>query len=69
MFGNFGIGEILVLLIFLVLPITLWLIALIDILKSNFNGNNKIVWIVVVILLPILGAILYLIVGKSQKVK
>ena len=69
MFGNFGVGEILVLLIFLVLPIALWLIALIDILKSNFSGNNKIVWIVVVILLPILGAILYLIIGKTQKVK
>ena len=69
MFGNFGIGEILVLLIILVLPIVLWLIALIDILKSNFIGNNKLIWIVVVILLPILGAILYLIIGKSQKVK
>jgi hypothetical protein len=69
MFGNFGIGEILVLLIFLVLPIALWLIALIDILKSNFSGNNKVVWIIVVILLPILGAILYLLIGRSQKVK
>ena len=69
MFGNIGIGEILVLLIFLVLPIVLWLIALIDILKSNFSGNNKVVWIIVVILLPILGAILYFLIGKAQKVK
>lgn len=69
MFDNFGIGEILVLLVFLVSPIVFWLIALIDILKSNFSGNNKVVWIIVVILLPILGAILYLLIGKGQKIK
>lgn len=68
MFGNIGAGEIILLLI-LIVPIVLWLIALIDILKSNFNGNNKLVWIVVVIFLPILGAILYFLIGKGQKVK
>ncbi len=68
MFGNLGAGEIILLLIFIV-PVVLWLTALIDILKSNFSGNNKLVWIVVVILLPILGAILYFLIGKSQKVK
>jgi len=45
------------------------LIALIDILKSNFLGDNKIVWILVVLLLPIIGAILYYIMGIKQKVK
>ncbi len=68
MFGNFGIGELLLLLIF-ILPVVLLLLALIDILKSNFSGNNKLVWIIVVIFLPIFGAILYLIIGRGQKVK
>ncbi len=52
-------------LIILILP----LIALIDIIKSNFLENNKIVWVLVVLLLPIIGAILYYIVGTKQKVK
>ena len=65
MFGNLGAGELLMLLIFIIL----WLTALIDILRNNFLGNNKIVWILVVIFIPIMGAILYLTIGKNQKLK
>ena len=65
MFGNLGAGELLILLILIIL----WLTALIDILKNNFQGNNKIVWILVVIFIPIMGAILYLTIGKNQKLK
>jgi hypothetical protein len=47
-----------------ILPI--W--ALIDIIRSQFNDpNNKIIWVIVVILLPFLGSILYLTIGKGQK--
>ena len=47
-----------------ILPI--W--ALIDIIRSQFNDpNNKIMWVIVVILLPFLGSILYLSIGKGQK--
>ncbi len=59
-----GFNEILVILFILVLS----LIALIDILKSNFRESvNKVIWTLVVILIPIFGAILYLIIGRSQK--
>lgn len=50
-----------------IVSLILMIIALVDILKSNFRGNNKIVWIIVVILLPFLGSILYFILGKKQK--
>jgi hypothetical protein len=47
-----------------ILPI--W--ALIDIIRSQFNDpNNKIIWVIVVILLPFLGSILYLAIGRGQK--
>ena len=65
MFGNLGTGELLILLIFIIL----WFTAIIDILQNNFLGNNKIVWILVVIFIPIMGAILYLTIGKNQKLK
>ena len=42
---------------------------LIDILKHEFTGYNKIIWILVLIFFPILGAILYLIFGRSQRIK
>jgi heme/copper-type cytochrome/quinol oxidase subunit 2 len=45
------------------------IIALIDILKSKFEGNNKIIWILVVIFLNLIGAILYFAIGKNQKIK
>lgn len=47
-----------------VLWFVLWLWALIDCLRSP--GGNKIVWILVIILLPILGSLLYFLIGKSR---
>ena len=41
--------------------------ALIDILKSKFNGNDKTVWVLVVLFFNLFGAILYFTIGKKQK--
>jgi hypothetical protein len=46
-----------------------WLWVLIDILKSEFTGANKIAWLLAVILLPLLGAVLYWFIGREQKVR
>lgn len=62
----FGIAEIFIIVLFIFL---LPLIALIDILRSKFEGNNKVVWVLVVIFLTIIGAILYFTIGKNQKIK
>ena len=52
-----------------ILPLILLLWALIDILRSNFKDSiTKLVWIIVVIFVPLIGAILYLVLGRSQKV-
>lgn len=51
-------------LVILVLP----LIALIDILRSDFKESvNKIVWVLVVMIIPVLGVLLYFIMGRKQK--
>jgi hypothetical protein len=47
-----------------VLCFVFWLVALIDCIKSS--NPNKVIWIIVIILLPILGSILYFIFGKSS---
>ena len=44
-------------------------IALIDVLKNNFLNDNKVVWVLVILLLPLIGSILYFIIGTKQKVK
>jgi hypothetical protein len=63
-----GIWQIF-LLLFILLSFLLPLIALINIVKSEFKGSNdKLIWVLVVLLLPILGSLIYFIIGSSQKV-
>jgi len=41
---------------------------LIDAIRSSFKEPiNKIMWILLIILLPIVGCILYIFIGKNQK--
>jgi len=55
-----------ILILFVFLPT---LIALIDILKNEFSGNNKMIWVLVVLFGNFLGAVLYFIIGRKQKLK
>ena len=66
--GFVGSQEIIILLIGLVLFV-LPVIALVDIIRNEFTGNNKLIWILIVIFFNILGSILYFIMGKNQKIK
>ncbi|GAB1308254.1 hypothetical protein KH5_09370 [Urechidicola sp. KH5] len=64
--GMIGPFQVLLILLVLVLPI----IALVDIVRSKFKGDNdKILWAVVVILAPFIGTILYFLIGRKQKVR
>ncbi len=40
-------------------------VVVIDILKSNKDMEKKVLWIIAVIFLPLLGPILYYIIGKK----
>jgi hypothetical protein len=62
-----GIFEILI-LIFL-LGFIPFIIAFIDILKNEFSGSNKLIWLLAVLFAPILGSVAYFIIGKKQKIK
>lgn len=57
------------LMIFVVFTLVLYIYILIDIIKHEFTGYNKIIWILVLFFFPILGAVLYLIFGRSQRIK
>jgi len=62
--GALGMQELFLLFVILIVP----LIALIEIIRSDFKQPvNKVVWILVVILLPLVGSILFWILGRSQK--
>ena len=72
MMGMMGVMALTAVFFFWLVGITafvFWLWVLIDILKSEFKGSNKIVWLIAVILLPLLGAVLYWFIGREQKVR
>ena len=65
--GIIGPFQILIILLALAIFAILPLIALIDILRSEFTGLNKLIWVVVTIFLPFLGPLLYFSIGLKQK--
>jgi len=66
--GMIGAWQLILILVVLFLGILPTIIALVDILKSEFKGNNKIVWILVVLFANFFGAILYFLIGRKQKI-
>ena len=63
---GFSVPELLV-LIFL-LGAILCILALLDILRSEFTGYNKLVWLLAVIFFPLIGSLAYFVFGRKQKV-
>jgi len=59
-----GAWQILLVLFVLILP----LMALISALKNQFDGNDKIIWVLLIIILPILGALLYFMIGRGKRI-
>lgn len=55
-------------IVLLICILIFFLIASIDILRNRFVSDiEKLIWILVVILVPIVGPSLYLLIGKKQK--
>jgi len=48
------------------LHLVLWIIAVVDIVKSSRSILSKILWILVVLLLPLFGLILYYVFGRGK---
>ena len=42
------------------------IIAILDVLKSSSDGGKKALWIILIIVLPVLGMILYFLLGKKK---
>lgn len=47
------------------LVLVLDIVVILDILKSNKDTEKKVLWIVVVVFLPLLGPIIYYLVGRK----
>jgi len=56
-------------LFFILFVIFLPLIALISVLTSEFRGNDKIMWVLIIIFLPFLGSVLYFAIGRDRRIR
>lgn len=63
LFGGGIIITLLVILFIFLIP----LLALISALMSDFPGNEKILWVLIILLLPFLGSLLYFLIGRNQR--
>ncbi len=63
LFGGGIIITLLVILLVFLFP----LVALISALTGNFHGNEKILWVLVILFLPFLGSLLYVLIGLNQR--
>lgn len=62
-----GFQELIILL-FYIIPTVLCIVALVQIVKSDFqDSTNKIVWLLIAILLPMIGPVLYFLIGRKQR--
>ena len=42
------------------------IVALVDIIKSSVDTGKKILWVLLVVLLPLIGMVLYFAIGKKK---
>jgi len=53
--------------IFGLLVLVLDIIAIVDALKSSMDTGKKVLWIILILILPLVGMVLYFLIGKKAQ--
>lgn len=62
-------GPEFILILFVLSPILISFLAVIDIVRHDFNPRqNRLIWLLVALLLPYVGGILYFIIGRKTRI-
>lgn len=65
-----GIALIIVLFVFGIGMVGIYLYALIEAASSEFeNSTEKLLWILLMIFVPFIGTVLYMIIGRKQRLE
>ena len=56
-------------LILVLVPLLIWGYFLFEILMSNFQGNEGMLWALLVFFVPFIGLLAYLAYGRSKRLK
>ncbi len=67
--GIIGPQELILVLLVGLCLFLLPLFAIVDIVRSKFEGNMQLIWVIIVVFFNIFGTILYFIIGRNQKIK
>lgn len=46
----------------------IFIYSIIDVARSNFEGNEKSKWFILILLLPFFGPLLYIVMGSRKKI-
>ncbi|MBN9631203.1 MAG: PLDc N-terminal domain-containing protein [Actinobacteria bacterium] len=66
MFYGLAGWHLLILLSLWIVPFTLWVIALVQLAKSKAAAGPVVAWVVIVTLIPLVGAILWFAIGRRS---
>ncbi|PQJ75518.1 PLDc N-terminal domain-containing protein [Polaribacter gangjinensis] len=50
----------------LLISIVFWIYALLNLLKSKLEKDDKIIWLLVILFIPIIGSLYYVFIGKKE---
>ena len=63
-----GLGIFEVIILAFLIGFIPFIFAFIDILKNEFTGSNKLIWLLAVLFAPVVGSLVYFIIGRKQRV-
>ncbi|SMO58140.1 PLDc N-terminal domain-containing protein [Solitalea koreensis] len=70
LFLNLGLGELIIILsivLFFIPTVVLWIYCLLDIVRSKMSGTNVLISLLMILLFPLIGCILYLVFRNKLK--
>ncbi len=53
--------------VFIAITLILFIVALLDLFNNSAPTNTKLLWLIVILIAPLLGSLIYLIWGKNQR--
>jgi len=49
-----------------IVVLVLDIVALVDVIKSSVETGKKVLWVILILVLPIIGMVLYFLIGKKK---
>ncbi len=52
-----------------IIGLAIYAFTIYDVITSNFaNDNDKLIWVIIVVLVPLLGTVLWFLIGRGKRI-